>query len=110
MAAKIYQNLSNAMRRRELYLLCGLYELNLAPLERCRPRLGISLWTLRKKAYDGDIASLKIGVKLLIPGTEIELVIRDETKLDHLASAGLRREIPTDEGAQRSTGSRQNRR
>ena len=72
MASKVYRNLSNSMRRTELYLLCGLYELNLHPMRDAARRLGISIWTLRKKAYDGDIASLKSGVKLLIPGSEID--------------------------------------
>ena len=66
-------------------------------------KLGIGLWTLLLKAYDGDIASLNIGVKLLIPGSEIQRVARDETTLDHLGSSRMWREIPTNEAVQRST-------
>lgn len=73
-------------------------------------RLGISNWTLRKEADDGDIASLNIGVKLLIPGSEIQPVIRDETQLVHMASVGLWRKVPTNKPAQRARGSRQDRR
>ena len=73
-------------------------------------RPGISSWTLRKKADDGDIASLNIGVELLIPGSEIQPVIRDEVQLVHFASGGLRRKIPTNRPAERSMGSRQDRR
>jgi len=50
---------------------------NLQPVKSAAQRLGISVWTLRKKAYDGDVASVKIGVKLLIPESEIERIIRE---------------------------------
>jgi excisionase family DNA binding protein len=49
----------------------------LHPVKDAARLLGISVWTLRKKAYDGDVASVKIGVKLLIPESEIERLIRD---------------------------------
>jgi excisionase family DNA binding protein len=54
-------------------------ELNqtLNPVKAAAARLGISVWTLRKLAYSGEVASVKIGVKLLIPETEIERLIRD---------------------------------
>ena len=44
----------------------------LYPVKYAAVRLGISVWTLRKKVYAGDIDSVKIGVKLLIPESEIE--------------------------------------
>ena len=40
-------------------------------------QLGISVWTLRKKAYEGEVASVKIGTKLLIPESELERLIRE---------------------------------
>jgi excisionase family DNA binding protein len=49
----------------------------LQPVKDAAKRLGISIWTLRKKAYEGDVASVKIGAKLLIPESEIEQIIRD---------------------------------
>ena len=49
----------------------------LHPVKDAAARLGISVWTLRKKAYGGDIDSVKIGVKLLIPESEIERLIRE---------------------------------
>ena len=52
----------------------------LNPVKAAAERLGISVWTLRKKAYTGDIASVKIGVKLLIPGSEIERIIRESMR------------------------------
>jgi excisionase family DNA binding protein len=49
----------------------------LHPVKKAAERLGISIWTLRKKAYEGDIASVKIGAKLLIPESEIQRLISD---------------------------------
>jgi excisionase family DNA binding protein len=50
---------------------------SLQPVKDAAARLGISIWTLRKKAYEGEIDSIKIGVKLLIPESEIERLIRE---------------------------------
>lgn len=47
----------------------------LHPIKDAARQLGISVWTLRKKAYDGDIASVKIGAKLLVPESEITRLI-----------------------------------
>ena len=52
----------------------------LHPIKEAARLLGISVWTLRKKAYDGDVASVKIGVKLLIPESEVERLIREGTR------------------------------
>jgi hypothetical protein len=71
---------------------------------------GISICPLRKAAVDGDIASLNIGLKLLIPGSEIQRVVRDETQLVHVASVELWNKVPTNRPAQQSMGSRQDRR
>ena len=52
----------------------------LQPVKDAARQLGISVWTLRKKAYDGEVASVKIGAKLLIPESEIERLIREGTR------------------------------
>jgi excisionase family DNA binding protein len=49
----------------------------LHPVKDAARLLGISVWTLRKKAYDGDVASVKIGAKLLIPESEITRLIQE---------------------------------
>jgi excisionase family DNA binding protein len=53
-----------------------MYE-SLQPVRDAARRLGISIWTLRKKAYTGEVASVKIGAKLLIPESEIERLIHE---------------------------------
>lgn len=37
---------------------------------------GISKWTWRRKAYAGEIASTKVGKRLLIPKSEIDRVLQ----------------------------------
>lgn len=37
--------------------------------------LGISVWTARRMAYTGTIASLKLGKKLLIPAGEVDRLL-----------------------------------
>jgi hypothetical protein len=37
----------------------------------------ISRWTWRAKAYSGEIESIKVGARMLIPVSEIERVIRE---------------------------------
>jgi hypothetical protein len=41
---------------------------------------GRSRWSWRRDAYDGKIASVKIGAKLLIPVSEIRRVIAENTR------------------------------
>lgn len=41
---------------------------------------GRSRWSWRRDAYEGRIASVKIGVKLLIPIAEIRRVIAEGTR------------------------------
>jgi hypothetical protein len=41
---------------------------------------GRSRWSWRRDAYDGRIASVKIGAKLLIPIAEIRRVIAENTR------------------------------
>ncbi|HUD23214.1 MAG TPA: helix-turn-helix domain-containing protein [Acidobacteriaceae bacterium] len=38
-------------------------------------RTGVSRWTWRRWAYDGKIASVKLGKRLLIPTSEIQRLI-----------------------------------
>jgi predicted site-specific integrase-resolvase len=49
----------------------------LHPIKDAARLLGISIWTLRKKAYEGNVASVKIGVKLLVPESEITRLIQE---------------------------------
>lgn len=53
---------------------------SLIPIKQAAKRLGISVWTLRKKAYAGDVSSVKIGAKLLIPENEIARLIQEGTR------------------------------
>ncbi len=41
---------------------------------------GRSRWSWRRDAYEGKIASVKLGVKLLIPISEIRRVIAENTR------------------------------
>jgi excisionase family DNA binding protein len=50
---------------------------SLHPVKDAARQLGISIWTLRKKAYEGHIASVKIGAKLLIPESEMIRVVHE---------------------------------
>lgn len=50
---------------------------NLHPVKSAAQKLGISIWTARKMAYTGEIASVKIGAKLLIPDSELERIVRE---------------------------------
>ena len=52
----------------------------LHPVKDAARQLGISIWTLRKKAYEGDVASVKIGAKLLIPESEMDRLVREGTR------------------------------
>jgi excisionase family DNA binding protein len=63
----------------------------LQPVKAAAGRLGISIWTLRKKAYEGEVASVKIGVKLLIPESEIERMIREGLRPRRTAHEDQRR-------------------
>lgn len=41
---------------------------------------GRSRWSWRRDAYDGKIASVKLGAKLLIPVSEIRRVVLEGTR------------------------------
>ena len=44
-------------------------------------QLGISVWTLRRWAYRGEIESVKLGGKLLmVPATELQRIVDDGTR------------------------------
>ena len=42
--------------------------------------LGLSIWTVRKKAYAGEISSVKIGSRLLFDLDELDLVRAEHTR------------------------------
>jgi excisionase family DNA binding protein len=63
----------------------------LHPVKDAARRLGISVWTLRKKAYDGGVASVKIGAKLLIPESEMDRLVRDRTRPRQVAGTPNRK-------------------
>jgi excisionase family DNA binding protein len=52
----------------------------LYPIKDAAGRLGISVWTLRRKVYDGGVVSVKIGTKLLIPESEMDRIVREGTR------------------------------
>jgi excisionase family DNA binding protein len=52
----------------------------LSPVKGAAQRLGISVWTLRRKVYQGEVASVKIGAKLLVPESEIVRLVREGTR------------------------------
>ena len=41
---------------------------------------GVSRWTWRRWAYDGKIASVKLGKRLVIPASEIERLVAQNTR------------------------------
>jgi len=41
---------------------------------------GVSRWTWRRWAYDGRVASVKLGKRLLIPSAEISRLVAENTR------------------------------
>jgi excisionase family DNA binding protein len=41
---------------------------------------GVSKWTWRRWAYDGKVASVKLGKRLLIPASEIARLVDENTR------------------------------
>lgn len=41
---------------------------------------GVSRWTWRRWAYDGKVASVKLGKRLLIPSAEITRLVEENTR------------------------------
>lgn len=52
----------------------------LYPVKIAAQLLGVSVWTVRQAAYKGEVASAKIGAKLLIPASEIDRVVNESTR------------------------------
>ncbi len=52
----------------------------LFPVNQAAQQLGISVWTLRKKIYKGELGSVKIGAKLLISESEMNRLIQEGTR------------------------------
>lgn len=48
---------------------------------------GVSRWTWRRWAYDGRIASVKLGKRLVIARTEIDRLITENTRPRQSGSA-----------------------
>lgn len=53
-------------------------------VDECEIITGLSKWTWRRMAYDGRIASAKVGARLLIPAAEVNKIM----------AAGLRPALP----------------
>jgi excisionase family DNA binding protein len=53
---------------------------DLLGVDEAQARTGVSKWTWRRWAYDGKIDSVKLGRRLLIPTTEIDRLIGDNTR------------------------------
>lgn len=41
---------------------------------------GVSRWTWRRWAYDGKVASVKLGKRLLVPAAEVERLVAEGTR------------------------------
>ena len=41
---------------------------------------GVSRWTWRRWSYDGKITSVKLGKRLLIPSSEIQRLVAENTR------------------------------
>jgi excisionase family DNA binding protein len=61
----------------------------LHPVKDAARQLGVSVWTLRKLAYEGNIASVKIGAKLLIAESELARIIQEGTRQRRAENAEL---------------------
>jgi excisionase family DNA binding protein len=59
------------------------------PIKNAARHLGISVWTLRRKVYRGEVTSVKIGVKVLIPSGEIDRLIREGTRPRRIIGGGV---------------------
>jgi excisionase family DNA binding protein len=52
----------------------------LVGVEEAERLTGISKWTWRRWAYDGRVASVKLGTRLLIPREEIMRLVAENTR------------------------------
>ena len=55
-------------------------ETELVSVQGAEKMTGRSRWSWRRDAYEGKIASVKLGAKLLIPVSEIRRVIAESTR------------------------------
>ena len=55
-------------------------EARLFSVQEAEALTGISRWSWRRMAYDGRVASVKIGRRLLIPASEIDRLVADNTR------------------------------
>jgi hypothetical protein len=55
-------------------------EAELVSVQGAETMTGRSRWSWRRDAYDGRIASVKLGARLLIPISEIRRVIAENTR------------------------------
>jgi hypothetical protein len=49
-------------------------------VEQAAALTSMSIWYWRRQAYNGTVSSVKIGRRLLIPRTEIERVVTENTR------------------------------
>jgi len=47
------------------------------PIRQAAELLNVSIWTLRRWAYRGEIASLKLGKRLMVRAEEIERLLNE---------------------------------
>jgi hypothetical protein len=55
-------------------------------------KTSVSRWTWRRWAYTGKVASVKLGKRLLIPASEIERLVAENTRPALQAEAPAERE------------------
>lgn len=55
-------------------------EAKLYGVQEAQELTGISRWTWRRWAYDGRVASVKLGKRLLIPASEIQRLVAQNTR------------------------------
>jgi excisionase family DNA binding protein len=53
---------------------------NLLSVGEAEAQTGVSRWTWRRWAYDGKVASVKLGRRLLIPAAEIDRLVAENTR------------------------------
>jgi excisionase family DNA binding protein len=64
-------------------------------VEEAAAMTGTSHWFWRRKAYDGTIASVKLGRRLLISRSEIERYIQEGTRPRSINKPGNEADEPT---------------
>jgi excisionase family DNA binding protein len=57
-------------------------------VEQAAALTSMSIWFWRRKAYNGTVSSVKIGRRLLIPRTEIERLVTENTRPRIATSVG----------------------